>query len=112
MNASEAVLSFVAAVVWMVVGILISIVLPVAVKALQNKGVLERAGATPTLGNRLAAAWVQYGGNRYVIVLGAAIVVAAVLVFVLKLEFHTPRDAALAGFGWESLVNKLFGSRA
>jgi hypothetical protein len=110
MNASEALLSFGSAVGWMVVGILISLVLPVAVKALQNKGRLEAAGQSPTLGARVAAAWVQYGGNRYLIVLVAAVVVAAVLVFVLNLQFHTPRDAALAGFGWESLVNKLFGS--
>lgn len=110
MNASAEVLSFVPAVSWMVLGILISVVLPLAVKALKNKGVLEAAGEPPSFGARVALAWQQYGGNRYVIVLGAAVIVAAVLVFILELKFHTPRDAALAGFGWESLVNKLFGS--
>lgn len=106
---SSDILSFGEAVTWMVVGILISIVLPLAVKVLQNKGRLEAAGQQPTLAARVALAWRLYGGNRYVAVLGAAVLVAAVLVFVLNLQFHTARDAALAGFSWESLVNKLFG---
>jgi hypothetical protein len=31
------------------------------------------------------------------------------IVFLLGLKFYTSRDAALAGFAWESLINKLFG---
>jgi hypothetical protein len=34
-------------------------------------------------------------------------VVAIVIVFLLGMNFSTPRDAVLAGFAWESLLNKL-----
>jgi hypothetical protein len=107
---TTAVLPFTAAVFWMVAGIIISLVLPLAVKAIKGGGRLEENVKAPSLATKLATAWVQYGGNRYLVVLAAAVVVAGVLVFVLDLKFYTPRDAALAGFGWESLVNKLFGS--
>jgi hypothetical protein len=102
-------LPFAETVFWMVVGILISIVLPLAVKVLQNKGALERAGVPPTIGSRIWRAWVEMGGNRYVAVVGAAVVVALSLTFLMDLKFPTAREAALGGFGWESLVNKLFG---
>ena len=102
-------LPFASTVFWMVVGILISIVLPLAVKVLQNKGALEKMGVPPTLGSRIWRAWVEMGGNRYVMVVGAAVVVALSLTFLMDLKFPTSREAALGGFGWESLVNKLFG---
>lgn len=102
-------LPFAETVFWMVVGILISIVLPLAVKVLQNKGALESMGVKPTIGSRIWRAWVEMGGNRYVMVVGAAVVVALSLTFLMDLKFPTSREAALGGFGWESLVNKLFG---
>jgi hypothetical protein len=102
-------LPFAESVFWMVVGIIISIVLPLAVKVLQNKGALERMGVPPTIGSRVWRAWVEMGGNRYLAVVAAALFVAASVTFLLDLKFPTSREAALGGFGWESLVNKLFG---
>jgi hypothetical protein len=97
-------------VVWVLIGIIISLVLPVAVKTLhRSKGLEENQTSKPTLGQRLAAAWKTYGGNRYLAIAMAATVIAIVLVFLMGLEFSKPRDAALAGFAWESLVSKLLG---
>jgi hypothetical protein len=98
-------------VVWVLAGIIISLVLPVAVKTLHKASALEalELGPKPSLGQRLALAWKNYGGNKYLAVVLAATVVAIVLVFLLGLEFTRPRDAALAGFAWESLVSKLMG---
>lgn len=105
-------LPFASTVFWMVIGILISIILPLAVKTLQNKGALEKMGVPPTLGSRIWRAWVEMGGNRYLAVVAAAVFVALSLTFLMDLKFPTPREAALGGFGWESLVNKLFGKPA
>jgi hypothetical protein len=102
-------LPFAQSVFWMVVGILISIVLPIAVKVLQNNGVVETMGVPPTITSRIARAWIEMGGNRYLAVVGAAVIVALSVTFLLDLKFPTPNEAALGGFGWESLVNKLFG---
>lgn len=99
-------------VTWVLAGILISLLLPIAVRVLRKaKPSLEKIapGASPTLSRRIADAWQKYGGNRYVGILLAATLVAVVLVFLLGLEFSRPRDAALAGFAWESLLSKLFG---
>ena len=74
-----------------------------------RKAKLEAGDVRPTLGQRIAKAWNDYGGKKYLTIAIAAIVVAVVLVFLLGLEFFTVRDAALAGFAWESLVNKLMG---
>jgi hypothetical protein len=41
----------------------------------------------------------------------AATLVAVVIVFVRDWKFHTSRDAILAGFVWESLLNKLLKSK-
>ncbi len=101
-------LSSFATIVWVLAGILISLVLPVAVKTLQNARSRLEAVRKPTLWERIVAAWKQYGGNKYLMIFLAAVVVAVVLVFLLGLQFYTSRDAALAGFAWESLVNKLF----
>jgi hypothetical protein len=111
MNAAPELLAFHEAAVWMFVGILISVVLPVAVRTLQRRTEVATRGKRPGWAARMWRAWQEYGGNRYVAVLLAAAVVAAALVFLLGLSFYTPRDAALAGFGWESLVNKLFGQK-
>jgi hypothetical protein len=89
------------------IGIVISLILPIAVKTLR-KTKLEGFD-NPTLGQRVAAAWTKYGGNRYLGIALAATLVAGVLVFLLGLKFFTNRDAVLAGFAWESLINKLLG---
>ncbi len=92
---------------WVLAGIIISLLLPLAVRTLRAAKLegMEK----PTLGQRFAAAWKNYGGNRYLGIALAATFVAIVLVFLLGLEFFTARDAALAGFAWESLINKLLG---
>lgn len=104
-------LSPVMAVVWVLVGILISLVLPLAVNTLKKASGLEEIGTKPSLGQRIKAAWDQYGGNKYLKILLAAIVIAVVIVFLLGLQFFTPRDAAIAGFAWESFVKKLFAQQ-
>jgi len=105
-----AVLSPTVTIGWVLVGIIISLVLPVAVKTLKSSR-LEGLGAKPSLGERIAAAWDRYGGNRYLGIALAATFVAVVLVLLLGLEFSKSRDAVLAGFAWESLINKLLGGK-
>lgn len=99
--------------VWVLIGILISLVLPLAVRVLKKASTaLEGVDSQPpTVRKRMTQAWNQYAGTgiKYAVVLAAAVLVAVVLVFLLGLEFYTKRDAALAGFAWESLINKLFG---
>ena len=102
-------LSEVAAIGWVLIGIVLSLLLPIAVRTLRKAKVLE-SEEQPTLSQRFKAAWQKYGGNRYLAIAAAATVVAVALVFLMGLEFSTARDAALAGFAWESLVNKLLGS--
>lgn len=94
-------------VTWVLAGILLSLILPVAIRALKRAKLegLEKK----SLGQRLGEAWTRYGGNKYLGILVAATFVAVVLVFLLGLKFQTTRDAALAGFAWESLVSKLLG---
>ena len=106
------VLSPTMAVIWVIVGIIISLVLPVAVRTLKKASGLEAMSPNPSLGDRVKAAWIQYGGNKYLGILVAAVVVAVVIVFLLGLQFSTVRDAAIAGFAWESFVNKLFAKQS
>jgi hypothetical protein len=94
-------------VVWVLIGIIISLVLPVALKTLRAHKLEGIEGTNPSWGQRIGAAWTKYGGNKYLAIMLAATLVAIVLVFLLGLKFYTTRDAALAGFAWESLVNKL-----
>ncbi|MEH2258982.1 hypothetical protein [Nostoc sp.] len=94
------------ATIWVLVGILLSLVLPVAVRTLQ-RAKLETADK-PSIGERISEAWKRYGGSKYLGIFLAAILIAIVVVFLLGLKFYTVRDAALAGFAWESFVNKLF----
>jgi len=112
MQGNIAPLTPVMAVVWVLVGIIISLVLPVAVRTLKKASGLEDLEKKPSLGERIKNAWIQYGGNRYLAILVAAIVVAVVIVFLLGLQFNTVRDAAIAGFAWESFVNKLFAKQS
>jgi len=99
--------------VWVLIGILISLVLLLAARVLKKASTAleEFDSKPPTFRGRLAQAWNLYAGTgvKYAVVLAAAVLVAVVLVFLLGLEFYTKRDAALAGFAWESLINKLFG---
>ena len=105
-------LSFVEAVLWFLVGMIFSIIVPVAIKTVQKKAGLESIGEPhPTLGQRIAIAWKRYGGNRYLMFLIAASIVALFLVLILQLQFYTLRDAIVAGVGWESFVNKFSASR-
>lgn len=91
------------------VGILVSLLLPLAVNTLKKaSGGLESGETRPSLWQRFVAAWKQYGGNKYLGILVAAAFIAAVIVFLLGLQFYTQRDAAIAGFAWESFVKKLF----
>jgi hypothetical protein len=101
------VLSPIMSIVWVLVGILLSLLLPVAIKILRAARL--EGGKKPTLGERVAGAWAKYGGNTYLKIILAATLVAVVLVFLLGMKFFTARDAVLAGFAWESLINKLFG---
>jgi hypothetical protein len=112
MPGQDVVLSQLSAVLWVLLGIIISLVLPIAVNTLRKAGGLEAMpGEKPTLSQRIREAWIQYGGNKYVAILLAAAVVAVVIVFLLGLQFHGVRDAAIAGFAWESFVKKLFAQQ-
>ncbi len=102
------------AVFWVVVGILLSLVLPLAVKALRTQGAFTplAPNAPPStwwsrLWSRLLDLWKQWGMSRYVTILAAATIVALVIVFLLGLTFGSQREATLAGFAWESLLSKL-----
>ena len=44
-------------------------------------------------------------------ILLAGTLIAVVIVFVLGMAFFTARDAILAGFAWESLLNKTLSQR-
>ena len=110
-------LSDLVAIAWVFIGILVSLLLPIAVGTLskvnqkQTTASGEKITIKPTLGQRIAAAWRDYGGKKYLGILLAAAFIAAVIVVMLKLEFTTQRDAALAGFAWESFVKKLFAGQ-
>jgi hypothetical protein len=96
--------------VWLVlVGILLSVLLPLAVSAFKKAAGLEGADgkADHSFSARLKAAWIRYGGNKYLIMLLAGTLIAFVIVFLLGMTFSTGRDAILAGFAWESLLSKL-----
>ena len=102
-----ATLSAVVSVMLVLVGIILSLILPVALKLLRGQRLESLEGTKPSFSQRVAAAWHRYGGNKYSKIILAATLVAVVLVFLLGLKFFTARDAVLAGFAWESLVNKL-----
>lgn len=102
-------LSTLDSIIWVLIGIIISLIFPVAVRMLREaakKKELEK----PSFWQRLVAAWNKYGGKKYLMYFLAAVFVAIVLVFLLGLKFLTARDAAIGGFAWESLVNKLYGA--
>lgn len=97
------------AMLFVFLGIVLSVVLPVAVAAI-NKVRLERlegAQKRTSFLDKLKTAWKNYRGNTYLMALVGVTIVAFVIVFLLGMRFFTPRDATLAGFAWESLLNKL-----
>lgn len=96
------------AILYVVGGIILSFVLPFAVKTLQRSK-LENLERKLTLWERITNVWQKYEGRKYLGILVSAILVASALIFLLGLKFSTPRDAVLAGFAWESLINKLSG---
>ena len=115
------VLGRVVSAIWVTVGIIVSLILPVAVEMLQkakpDRAMLESNKEDHpsfwqrivSFGRRVYSAWKNHGGNRYLVIVVAAVVVAVVLVVLMDLKFFTVRDALLAGFAWESLINKLRG---
>lgn len=107
----QAAISQVWATFYVVVGIIISLVLPLAVSALRRASGLEEREERRTFWQRVVDIWNRYHGTKYVIILLAAVFVAVVIVFLLGLRFYTARDAALAGFAWESFIKTLFSKR-
>ncbi|MBW4691973.1 MAG: hypothetical protein KME27_09420 [Lyngbya sp. HA4199-MV5] len=105
-TAKVEILSQFAAVFWVLCGIILSLVLPVAVKTLRQAQ--PELPEKPSIWKPVLEAWKKYGGNKYIRILLAASLIAVVIVFLLSLQFYTVRDAVLAGFAWESFVNKLF----
>ncbi|MBM3190217.1 MAG: hypothetical protein FJZ90_16045 [Chloroflexi bacterium] len=108
METTPGVLSPFSATLWVLLGIFISLLLPVAVKTLQSARPSPGSATRGNLWALVVAAWQQYGGPKYLGIFLAAVLVAIVLVFLLGLQFSSAREAALAGFAWESLINKLF----
>lgn len=103
-------MSNVEAIQWVFVGILISLLLPTAVNTLRQFTFnLEGTKKPKNLRQRIVAAWKKSGGSRYFKVVIAAAFVACVLVLLFDIQFSIPRDAAIAGFAWESLIGKLLG---
>ena len=92
-------------VMWVVLGIIFSLLVPVFVRVLKQ----AVAKSEKPAGRAIADVWNKYGGNRYLKILVAATGLAVALVFLLDLQFSAARDAALAGFAWESLTSKLVG---
>jgi hypothetical protein len=109
MNQGSVPMSFQIALWWVFVGILISLVLPIAVSTL--KKAKPEGIKNPRLSERLANAWSRYGGTKYLAILAAALLVAGVLLFFTGQSFYHIRDAVLAGFAWESFVNKIYSSK-
>ncbi len=101
-------LSIVAEILWVLAGILLSLILPVAIKTLRGaKGTELIERSKPTFTQKLALAWAKFGGNRYVTILFASVAVALVLVFLVGGQFSSAKEAMLFGFAWEGLLNKL-----
>ena len=111
MNEQQVAISPTLSTLYVVLGIIISLILPLAVSALKKASGLEDLEQRTTFWQRVAILWEKYHGNKYLGILLAAVVVALVIVFLLGLKFYTIRDAALAGFAWESFVKTLFSKR-
>ena len=101
-------MSTAAAILWVLIGVLVSLILPVAVNTLRR--VTTRLEATqPTFGQQVMRAWKQYNGPKYLTIFLASVVLSVVLVLFFGDYLREPRDALLTGFAWESLINKLVG---
>ena len=105
------ILSPVITVIWVSIGILISLFLPISIKLLKDeaKNFSLETNHKKNIKDKILIVWNFIGGSKYLKILLSTIIIATVVVFLLGLKFYTERDAALAGFAWESLVNKLFG---
>ncbi len=99
------------AIIGVFMGILISLVLPIVINTLRRAATTLESNQQPTVWERVMSAWEQYNGPQYFRIFWAAVLLAVVLVFLLDLNFYGLREAMLAGFAWESLVNKLFGQQ-
>jgi hypothetical protein len=97
-------------ILWVVVGIIASLVVPIAVKTLKGPNSGLETTEKKSWWHHLCMAIMDYAGRGLSLVgyLIAAIVIGLVIVFMLDMKFSAMRDALLAGFAWESLVNKLF----
>ena len=93
---------------WVLAGIIFSLILPLAVNILRKARVELEGSRKLSLGTRFINAWNRYGGNKYLVIFLAASFIAFILLLLFDLKFYTIRDATLAGFAWESLINKLF----
>jgi hypothetical protein len=106
------------AILWIVVGIIASFLVPVAISILLEAKrryapsspfeAKESKDKGPSL---LKAAWNRYG-RHIVFALGvvvAAGMLAAALVFIVGMKFDHWRQALVAGFAWQSLLEKLTG---
>jgi len=90
---------------WFFVGIIFSIIIPVVVIMVRG----PRPEEEVSFSRRVIDALKKYWGNKYLQKIIGAMIIACFLVFILDLEFFKARDAAIAGIGWESLLNKVFG---
>lgn len=104
-------LSSTVAIMGVLMGILISLVLPITINTLRSATITLESNKQPTVWEQVITAWKQYNGTKYFKILLAATFMAIVLVCLLDLKFYGLREAILAGFAWESLVNKLFGQQ-
>jgi hypothetical protein len=112
--ATPVVLSDAFALCLVIVGIFFSIILPIAVRTIKKLGGgLELNDAPkPTWPQRLKTSVILYLGKGYTAAgyVLAAFVIACAIVYFLDMHFYKPRDALMAGFAWESFLNKLFQS--
>lgn len=90
---------------WFFLGIIFSIIIPLVVIMVRGPRPLEGV----SFFNRVIDALKKYWGNNWVQKIIGAVILSFFIVFILDLEFFKARDATIAGIGWESLLNKIFG---
>ena len=85
---------------WVLLGIVLSVVLPIAIGWIKEfrKPTERRLKLGGMLKKTLT--------SKYITVVAGAVIVAVFIVLVLGMEFVTTRDAVLGGFAWESLLAK------
>jgi hypothetical protein len=95
-------------ILWVFMGILMSLILPIAVNTLR-RATTRLESTPPAFGERVIHAWKAYNGPKYLAIFLACVVLSIALVLFFGDYLREPRDALLAGFAWESLINKLVG---